>query len=87
METEFFEIEDFRDRPDFLAKATAYNLWFNLARPNSGKENQTPWQLVRQKHPTAHPLLPLLTPVFLDQLLFHQLHNPSARGYDVWALP
>jgi len=87
METEFFEIEDFRDRDDFLAKATAYNLWFNLARKNSGKENQTPWQLVRHKHPTAHPLLPLLTPVFLDELLFHHLHNTSARGYDVWALP
>jgi transposase len=87
METEFFEVESFRDRSDFLAKATSYQLWFNLARKNSGKENRTPWDLVRLKCPTAHPLLPLLTPVFLDQLLFQHLHNPSARGYDVWALP
>ena len=87
METEFYEIEDFRDRPDFLTKATAYNLWFNLVRKNSGKENQTPWHLVRHKHPKAHPLLALLAPVFLDELLIRRLHTARSGGYDVWALP
>jgi hypothetical protein len=29
----------------------------------------------------------LLAPVFLDELLFSQLHNASKRGYDVWVLP
>ena len=87
METEFYEIEDFRDRPDFLTKATDYNRWFNLARKNSGKEDQTPWQLVRQKHPKAHPLLALLAPVFLDELLIRRLHMARSGGYDVWALP
>jgi transposase len=74
METEFFEIEAFRDRHDFLAKATSYNLFFNLARKNSGKENKTPWELVLDKRPKASPLLPLLAPVFLDELLVNQLH-------------
>jgi len=87
METEFFEIEQFRSRSDFIAKAKSYNLWFNLARQNSGKENQTPWQLVRQKHPDAHPFLPILTPVFLDELLVNQLQKSRSGGYDVWALP
>jgi len=87
METEFYEIEDFRDRADFLGKATAYNLWFNLARRNSGKENQTPWRLVRHKHPKAHPFLALLAPVFLDELLIRRLHMARSGGYDVWALP
>jgi len=87
METEFFEIEDFRDRADLLDKATAYNLWFNLVRRNSGKENRTPWRLVRQKHPKAHPLLALLAPVLLDELLIHRLHMARSGGYDVWALP
>ena len=87
METEFFEIEEFRNRPDFIARAKSYNLWFNLARRNSGKENQTPWELVRQKHPDAHPFLPLLTPVFLDELLVNQLQKSRSGGYDVWALP
>jgi len=87
METEFFQIETFRDRADFLDKATAYNLWFNLARRNSGKEDKTPWQLVRQKHPKAHPLLALLAPALLDELLIHRLHMARSGGYDVWALP
>ena len=87
METEFYEIETFRDRDDFLRKAAAYTLYFNLARRNSGKEDKTPWTLVQEKLPDADPRLPLLAPVFLDQLLIKQLHNPRARGYDVWALP
>ena len=29
----------------------------------------------------------MLAPVFLDELLFSQLHNASKRGYDVWVLP
>ena len=87
METEFFEVEPFRNRDDFLAKAASYNLYFNLARKNSGKENKTPWDLVRAKRPKAHPFLPLLAPVYLDLLAIKHLHSSSARGYDVWALP
>jgi transposase len=87
MESEFYEIEPFRDRADFLAKATSYNLFFNLARKNSGKENKAPWELVLEKRPNADSLLPMLAPVFLDQLLCQQLHNSPQRGYDVWALP
>ena len=85
MEREFFEIEGFRDRADFPARVSFYNLFFNLARKNSGKENKTPWELVLAKRPTAGPLLPLLEPVFLDELLFNQLHNSSQRGYNAWA--
>jgi len=87
METEFYEIEDFRDRADFLAKATSYNLYFNVARQNSGKENKTPWKLVRSKRPKAHPFLPLLAPVYLDLLAIKLLHSSTKGGYDVWALP
>jgi len=87
MEPEFYEVESFRDRADFLKKAASYNLFFNLARKNSGKENKTPWELVLEKRPKASPLLPLLAPVFLDELLVNQLHNDPQRGYDVWALP
>lgn len=87
MEPEFYEVETFADRDDFLAKATAYNLYFNLARRNSGKENRTPWELILQKHPDADPQLPLLEPVFLDELAIDLLHKPLKGGYDVWALP
>jgi len=85
MERGFLEIEDFRDRAGFLARVSSYNPFVNLARKNSGKENKRPWELGLAKRPNADRLLPLLAPVFLDELLFNQLHNSSQRGYDVWA--
>jgi transposase len=87
MESEFYEIEPFVDRSDFLQKANAYQLFFNLARKNSGKEYKTPWQLVGEKLPNASPWLPLLEPIYLDELFDKKLHNDCSRGYDVWALP
>ncbi|HZT59260.1 MAG TPA: hypothetical protein VFA21_11600, partial [Pyrinomonadaceae bacterium] len=32
IEDEFYEVERFSSRADFLRKAGAYNLWFNVAR-------------------------------------------------------
>jgi transposase len=87
METEFYEVESFADRDDFLNKAITYQHYFNLARKNSAKEYQTPWQLVRNKNPKAHPLLPLLEPVLLDDLHQKYLYHHAPGGYDVWALP
>jgi transposase len=76
METEFYEIETFPARPLFLDKATTYLLFFNLARKNSAKEYQTPWELLCDKQRQTHqhdktqpiepdPRLPLLPPVSL----------------------
>src|SRR5690349_24452571 len=42
-EDEFFDLEDFSSRGDFLAKVHTYQLYFNLVRPNSHKENLSPW--------------------------------------------
>lgn len=87
MEQEFYEIEAFASRDQFLAKACHYNWFFNIARKNSGKENRTPWELLSDKRPRADPHLPLLAPVFLDQLYDHILHSSPQGGYDVWDLP
>jgi transposase len=86
IETEFYMVETFANRDDFLAKAISYNLYFNLARENSGKESRTPWQLIEDKQPQADPLLSMLEPVFLDRL-HHTLLSSDPGGYDVWALP
>jgi len=51
VEMEFYEIERFRDREDFLNKAYSYQLFFNLLRPNSYKENKNPWQSAKEKNP------------------------------------
>ncbi|HKS66511.1 MAG TPA: helix-turn-helix domain-containing protein [Candidatus Acidoferrales bacterium] len=80
-EDEFFDLEDFSSRGDFLAKAHTYQLYFNLVRPNSHKENQSPRQIIERLDPRSPIQLCLLPPVFLDYYL-----NDSG-GYDVPRLP
>ena len=52
-EDEFFDLEDFSSRGQFLAKVHTYQLYFNLARPNSHKENLSPWQIIEQLAPRS----------------------------------
>ncbi len=87
MEQEFYEIESFADRKDFIAKANHYQWFFNIARRNSAKEDKTPWELTQEKRPDADPMLPILSVEYLDQLHDSILHSPAQGGYDVWALP
>jgi len=87
MEQEFYEVERFSSRDEFITKADHYQLFFNLARKNSAKENKTPWELISEKHPAASPWLPLLSVQYLDELHHAVLHSPAAGGYDVWGLP
>jgi hypothetical protein len=77
IEDEFYDLETFRSRADFLAKASLYQLYFNLARPNSHKRGLTPWQIIHQLPPRLPLDICLLPPVLLD----YRLH-PSGR-YDL----
>jgi len=81
VEDEFFDLETFTSRGDFLAKVHTYQLYFNLVRPNSHKENQSPWQIIERLAPHSPLELCLLPPVFLDYYL-----NDDG-GYDVPRLP
>lgn len=87
IESEFYEVESFPTRSGFIAKAASYNLFYNVARKNSGKEWKTPWELIEAKNPRASPWLPMLEPIFLDELFDHQLHSTQPGGNDVWGLP
>ncbi|MFH0877240.1 MAG: helix-turn-helix domain-containing protein [Candidatus Omnitrophota bacterium] len=69
MELEFYEIESFANRLDFMQKAACYQLFFNLHRPNSYKEHKTPWQLIQEKSPDFDKRLLMIPPVDLDHLL------------------
>ena len=80
-EDEFFDLEDFSSRGDFLAKVHTYQLYFNLVRPNSHKENLSPWQIIERLAPRSPLKLCLLPPVFLDY------HLNDSGGYDVPRLP
>src|SRR6201982_797498 len=81
VEDEFFDLEAFTSRGDFLAKALTYQLYFNLVRPNSHKENQSPWQIIERLAPRSPLELCCLPPVVLDYYL-----NDSG-GYDEPSYP
>jgi transposase len=88
IEDEFYDLETFRSRAEFLAKASLYQLYFNLARPNSHKQGLTPWQIVHQLNPRLPLDLCLLPPVFLDYRLHAQRRDdPSQGGYHLPRFP
>jgi len=83
IEDEFYEVEHFCSPTDFLPKAAAYCLWFNVARKNSYKNHQTPWQIIHQRDPTVSPEIVNLPPVFLDELFVDSIDKKSQGGYDL----
>mgnify|MGYP001610655437 FL=1 len=87
IEVEFYEIEQFADRADFLEKAYTYQLFFNLERPNTYKESKSPWQLAREKCPDMPKEVLMLPPVDLDALLDKKLDLAAQGGYDVSSSP
>ncbi|GAH67982.1 unnamed protein product, partial [marine sediment metagenome] len=87
VEMEFYEIEEFENRGDFLNKAYSYQLFFNLVPPNTYKENQTPWQITSKKKPTLSIEIAKIPPIFLDDLLLKKLDFSTKVGYDVSSVP
>lgn len=87
IETEFYEIERFADRYEFMEKAHTYQLFFNLERPNTYKENKSPWQLAKEKCPDLPKEALMLPPVDLDALLDKTLATQAVGGYDVSSTP
>ncbi|NCB27855.1 MAG: hypothetical protein EOM62_20740 [Bacteroidia bacterium] len=87
MEMEFYEIENFESRSDFMAKATAYQLFFNLHRPNSYKEHKTPCQLAKEKKPDLDQHLLMIPPVDLERLLRWKTSMIHQGGKDLLTVP
>jgi transposase len=87
METEFYEIEKFSDRADFISKANTYQLFFNLERPNTYKEHKTPWQLAQEKKPDLDKRLLMIPAVDLDALLTEYLNTLAQGGKNVLTDP
>jgi transposase InsO family protein len=85
IETEFYDIEAFADRRDFLQKATAYQLWYNVARKNSSRDWKSPLDLLEQKAPELDAAILLLHPVDLGRLWLSQnsRHPPVAHHVPV----
>lgn len=83
IELEFYEIEHFTNRKDFMSKAYTYQLFFNLHRPNSYKEHKTPWQLAREKNPHLDKRLLMIPPVDIDVLLNWKI-NYFLKGVTIY---
>ena len=66
VEEEFFDVESFANRGDFLAKTHTYQVYFNLVWTESHKENLSPWQINERLASRLPRELCLLPPVFLD---------------------
>ncbi|MFC1806226.1 helix-turn-helix domain-containing protein, partial [Planctomycetota bacterium] len=69
IEPEFYDREDFSSLPDFLSKASLYQTYWNLGRPNRSKGRQTPWEIL-------HALLP---DVSVQSLLLPPTGSRSGR--------
>ncbi len=82
IEPEFYDREDFDDLDDFLARASLYQTYWNLGRPNRSKGNRTPWEILHRIKPRMTPEALLLKPVLLDTLL-HQHLRPPRAGHNV----
>ncbi len=87
IEPDFYELEQFADRDDFMEKAHTYQMFFNLERPNTYKENKSPWQLAKEKRPDLSKEALMLPPVDLDALLNKMLADQAIGGYDVSSGP
>jgi hypothetical protein len=87
IEIEFFEIERFTSREDFIRKARAYQLFFNLGRPNSYKENQTPWEIAKAKQPHLSPEIAMIPPILIDDHLGQELNKYPKVGHHVLTVP
>lgn len=87
VEDEFFDLEKFRDRNDFFAKVTTYWSYFNLLRPNRGKEWQSPLQILQIQAP--HLIGALLDWRPLNLSLRHHAYLPNGyqRGHDLPRYP
>ena len=80
IEDEFYCLETFKSRSDFLAKATSYQHYFNLVRKNYSKQGKAPMQILKERNPILSPSITQLPPVFLDELVYAKSNQ---GGYDV----
>jgi transposase len=68
-ETDFFDIETFKGMKVFLEKTNTFSIFFNLIRPNTYKENQTPFAIAKKKVLGINKTIALLPPVVLDSFV------------------
>lgn len=85
IEDEFYDIEDYRDRDEFIAKAYAYCLYFNYRRKNRWRGCKTPVELLKETGSNISPKIFNLPPIILDNYIDESLnldyHVPSSATF------
>ncbi|OAM91789.1 hypothetical protein AW736_01735, partial [Termitidicoccus mucosus] len=79
IEAEFFDLETFHGTRHFLASVTTYQHFFNFARKNRSRSDQTPAQLLAHNAPHLDPRILLLPPLLLDPLMGQDLSRPPGK--------
>jgi transposase len=74
IEREFFDIESFTNVQDFWIKVQAYQLFYNLVRPNYSKGGKTPSQIILEERPNVDPKILFFPVLDLDEE-FRKLHG------------
>jgi transposase len=87
VEDEFFDRESFTSPADFWRKATTYWHYFNLVRPNRGKEWQSPLQILMATAPALAGAVLNWRPLNLAKRHNAYLPPPHHRGHDLPSFP
>jgi transposase-like protein len=87
VEDEFFDRETFTGPADFWRKVTTYWHYFNLVRPNRGKEWQSPLQILNTTAPALAGAVLNWVPLNLSKRHHFYLPIPIHRGHDVPSFP
>ena len=82
IEAEFYDLETFSSLSDFVAKATIYQNYYNLARLNYSKGKKTPLDLLDERPTSISPRIFLLPPVVFGTPPRHRTRDPGV-GHDV----
>ena len=83
VESEFFDIESFGTKQDFLGKAYCYQLYFNYNRKNRYRDNKSPLDILRERFPETDEAILNLPPVHLDSLQETLVVEGTGSGYHV----
>ena len=69
VEDELYDIEVYANQEEFLAKAYAYQLFFNYQRKNRNRDNKAPVEILRERFPDVDEGVLNLPPIRLELLL------------------
>lgn len=79
IEEEFYDIEEFSSSEELLAKAYAYQIYFNCQRTNRYKNKKTPLDILKESNTMINACVLVFMPVILDKLI--DTLKPTEGGY------